>query len=104
MPFLRLDPPTLENEETLFFEGTPLSFQRGETVAGVLLAAGVSHFRETPVTGAQRGPWCLMGVCFDCLITIDGQENQRACMVQASPGMQVQRQTGFRRDAAGAAE
>lgn len=82
------------------FEGRPLRFIRGETVAGALLASGVSQFRWTPVNRVERGPWCLMGICFDCLVSIDGHENQRACMVEARPGMTVRRQIGARQDAA----
>jgi predicted molibdopterin-dependent oxidoreductase YjgC len=102
LPFIRLDPPTPEAGPELFFEGRPLRFRPGETVAGALMAAGVTAFRETPVSGAARGPWCLMGACFDCLVSIDGQDNQRACMVAARAGMKVRRQIGARRDAAGA--
>ena len=100
MPFIRLDPPAPGAGAELFFEGRPLRFRAGETVAGALMAAGITTFRETPVSGAGRGPWCLMGVCFDCLVSIDGRENQRACMVPARAGMQVRRQIGARRDAA----
>ncbi|QRZ15106.1 (2Fe-2S)-binding protein [Paracoccus methylovorus] len=104
MPMFRLDPLAPEAGAELLFEGQPLRFWPGETVAGVLMAAGITSFRETPASGAARGPWCLMGVCFDCLVSIDGRENQRACMVPARAGMQVRRQIGARRDAAGTEE
>lgn len=101
MTFFRLDPVATDAGTALIFEGSLLPFVPGQSVAGVLLAAGIGAFRETPVSGTARGPWCLMGVCFDCLVAIDGQENQRACMVEARPGMVVCRQIGARRDAAG---
>lgn len=104
MPFSRLDPLAPEAAGSLVFEGRALPFASGQTVAGALLAAGVTRFRETAVSGEARGPWCLMGVCFECLVSIDGQENRRACMVPAREGMQVHRQHGPRRDAAGRAE
>ena len=54
---------------------------------GAMLAAGVDHCRTTPVTGAPRAPYCLMGVCFDCLVTIDGVGNRQACLVPVREGM-----------------
>ena len=100
MAFIRLEPLPHDDAAELFFEDRPLRFAQGETVGGALLAAGIDTFRQTPVSGAERGPWCLMGVCFECLVSIDGVENQRACMKPARPGMQVRRQTGARNDAA----
>lgn len=76
------------------FEGEELAAKAGESVAAALLAAGVTAFRETPVSGAPRGPFCLMGICFECLVEIDGAENQQACMVRVSDGMRVRRQRG----------
>jgi predicted molibdopterin-dependent oxidoreductase YjgC len=84
--------PTLR----LSFEGEPLRARPGETVAAALLAAGITTFRNTPVTGAARGPYCLMGTCFDCLVEIDGIANRQACLIQAEDGMAVRRQTGAR--------
>lgn len=101
MPFKRLDPPTPSGSGSFRFEDRAVSFRPGETLAGALYAAGVTHFRETPVSGAQRGPWCLMGICYECLVRVDGKDNQRACMTTAEAGMTVERQIGPRRDAAG---
>lgn len=95
MRFRRIDPaPSLAHQ--IHFEGTPIPFAEGDTVAGALLAAGIGTFRTTPVTGAPRAPYCLMGSCFDCLMRIDGAENRRACMTPASDGMQVERARGPR--------
>jgi predicted molibdopterin-dependent oxidoreductase YjgC len=46
------------------------------------------------VTGAPRGPFCLMGVCFECLVEIDGRSNCCACMTQVAPGMRIVTQRG----------
>ena len=77
-------------------DGVAISAFDGDTVAAALLAAGIGDFRTTPVIGSRRGPWCMMGVCFDCLVTIDGAPNQQACMIIASDGMQIERQLGAR--------
>ncbi|MCC6718264.1 MAG: (2Fe-2S)-binding protein [Acetobacteraceae bacterium] len=78
------------------FEGQPLEAKAGDSVAAALLAAGITQFRTTPATGAPRGPWCLMGVCFDCLVDIDGQANRQACQVTVAEGMAVRRMYGPR--------
>ncbi len=62
----------------------------GETVATVLLALGRQTFRHTDRLHSPRGLFCGMGVCFDCLVTIDGQPNVRACMTPVQAGMVVE--------------
>lgn len=76
------------------FEGRTVTAREGESVAAALLAAGLRGFRATPVSGASRAPWCMMGICFDCLLEVDGIASQQACMVQVLPGMRVRRQRG----------
>ncbi len=78
------------------FEGRMLHAQSGQMLATALLQAGERVFRETPVSGEPRGPLCLMGVCFECLVEIDGRPNQQACMLTVQPGMKVRRQRGAR--------
>ena len=81
--------------EVIFdFEGRTVTAREGESVAAALIAAGLRGFRATPVSGASRAPWCMMGICFDCLVEIDGLASRQACMVQVQPGMQVRRQRG----------
>lgn len=77
-------------------DGRPFEARAGDTVAAALLAAGLADCRTTPVSGRARGPYCLMGVCFDCLVVIDGRPNQQACLTQVRPGMRVERQRGAR--------
>ena len=76
------------------FEGREIEARAGDTIASALFAAGVRTLRETPVSGAPRGPYCMMGVCYDCLVEIDGAPNRQACMVEARGGMLVRRQRG----------
>ena len=75
-------------------DGEPFAARAGDTVAAALLASGREALRSTPVTGAPRGPFCMMGVCFDCLVTIDGAPNQQACLVLVAPGMRIGTQSG----------
>ena len=76
----------------LDFEGTTIEARAGDTVAAALLANGVLAFRTTPVSGAPRGPWCLIGNCHECLVEIDGEPNRQACMVEVRASMRVRRQ------------
>ena len=63
---------------------------RLDRVAAALLGAGRLAFRATPVSGRARGPFCMMGMCFDCLVTIDGVTGRQACMVAVAEGMRVE--------------
>lgn len=79
---------------TITFEGEPLEVRVGETVLASVMAAGAGHNRTSPISGAQRAGYCQMGVCFECLMEIDGIPNQQACAIQVKSGMVVNRQYG----------
>jgi predicted molibdopterin-dependent oxidoreductase YjgC len=79
---------------TLTLDGAAVTAYEGETVATVLLAEGRIATRTTP-GGEPRGVFCGMGVCFDCLVVVDGIPNTRACMTKAREGMDVRRQDGL---------
>ena len=76
------------------FEGEIISARPGDSVAAALLAAGKLAVRTTPVGDKPRGPFCMMGVCFDCLMEIDGTPNRQACQVPVQGGIKVRRQKG----------
>ena len=81
---------------TIRFDGTAVPARAGDSVAVALLAAGVTTTRTTPVSGAPRGPFCMMGACFECLAVVDGRPNVQTCMTPVQDGMQVRRQDGAR--------
>ncbi|MGE9266343.1 (2Fe-2S)-binding protein [uncultured Paracoccus sp.] len=81
------------------FNGETLTAFNGDSVAAALLASNAGPFRTTPVSHAPRNPYCMMGICFDCLVTIDGVGNRQACLCEVTDGMQVETQLG-RRDIA----
>ncbi|MGR3759217.1 (2Fe-2S)-binding protein [Roseobacteraceae bacterium NS-SX3] len=86
-PFLELeDAPRVR----VWFAGEPLELPEGANLAAALLAAGVDVFRYTPVSGAPRAPFCMMGACFDCLVEIGGTVRQ-ACMLEVAEGMRIAR-------------
>ena len=78
----------------IFFEDQPVETQPGDSVAAALLCADVVWTRSTPVSGAHRAPFCMMGACFDCLVEIDGVPNRQGCMIEVKEGMRVRRQQG----------
>jgi predicted molibdopterin-dependent oxidoreductase YjgC len=68
-------------------DGKPVAVPAGATVAAALLLAGAVPSRSNPVSRAPRAPYCMMGVCFECLVEIDGIPDRQACMVAAAEGM-----------------
>lgn len=81
-------------DPTFSFDGREIPIRPGQSVAAALTSAGERAFRQT-AKGAQRGLFCGMGVCQDCLVTVDGIPNQRACMTKAAPGQRVATQEAF---------
>ena len=74
---------------TIRVDGHELTAANGDTVAAALLAAGFDAFRKAPVGGGARAPYCMMGVCFDCLVTVDGVGNRQACLMPVRDGMEI---------------
>lgn len=73
---------------TVRFNGEALSLPEGANLAAALLAADVSVFRHTPVSGAPRSPFCMMGACFDCLVAVGGVSRQ-ACLLEVREGLEI---------------
>ena len=76
-------------EFTIEVDGQAVPARPGQTIAAALIAVGRTAFSHTP-SGAPRGIFCGMGVCFDCLVTVDGLADQRACVTPVRPGMRVE--------------
>ena len=76
------------------FDGDPVTAEPGHTVAAALLADGRRAWRRTRGGGEPRGVFCGIGVCFDCLVVVDGHPNQRACLTPARDGSTVTTQDG----------
>ena len=77
--------------------GEAVLVPEGASAAAAVLLSGLPALRQTAVKGAPRLPYCMMGVCFDCLAKIDGVANRQACMVPVTPGMRIEPQHGARR-------
>jgi len=92
--FVRRPDPEGDAVVSITIDGAPFAARAGDTVAVALLAAGIAAFRTTPVSAVPRGPYCMMGACFECLVEIDGQPNRQACMTRVAPGMRIATQQG----------
>ena len=79
---------------TIYFEDAPLAVESGISVAAAVLGAGAEVVRSTALRHEPRGPFCHMGVCYECLMEIDGRPNQQACLIPVREGMRVRRQQG----------
>ncbi|MFE2157592.1 (2Fe-2S)-binding protein [Streptomyces lydicus] len=75
-------------------DGRPLPALPGQSLAAALWAAGVPSWRRTRGSGRPRGAFCGIGSCYDCLATVNGTPNQRACLIPARPGDAVTTQEG----------
>jgi predicted molibdopterin-dependent oxidoreductase YjgC len=76
------------------FDGAEIAAQPGQSIAAALIAAGHRSWRSTRVGGEPRGAFCGIGVCFDCLVAVNGRPNQRACLTEVRPGDCIERQEG----------
>jgi hypothetical protein len=81
-------------EHSFQFDGTSVPFRPGQTIGAALVADGRPSWRTTRLAGSPRGIFCGIGVCFDCLVTVDGEPNQRACLVRADAAQVVTTQEG----------
>jgi D-hydroxyproline dehydrogenase subunit gamma len=94
--FRKLQESAATRPLTILIDGVRVQASEGETVAGVLLRHSPLLTRTTPVKGSARGPFCMMGVCFECLAVVDGVQSTQTCLTVVADGMRVERQTGRR--------
>lgn len=87
------DAPTVE----VIVEGNAILVPQGTTAAAAALLAGLLPTRTNPADGSPRAPYCMMGACLECLMTIDGTPSRQACLIPVHPGMVIARQDGRRR-------
>lgn len=69
-------------------DGEAIQAYEGETIATALLASGRRVIRHTQ-EGTPRGIFCGMGVCFDCVVEVNGESSVRSCVTLVRPGMKI---------------
>ena len=79
-----------KKEVVFFFEGKKLSAFDGETLASALLRSGEIFFRDSKNYNF-RGPYCMIGICFECLVDVDQMQSLQSCQVIVKTNMQVKR-------------
>lgn len=80
---------------TFSFDGVPVEGRPGEPIAAALFAAGVRVLRTMPRLGDERGGFCMIGRCTDCMVVVDGIPNVRACITSVAAGLDVCTQHGL---------
>lgn len=87
----------MTSESWFTFDGERIDFQPGWTIGAALIARGIRAWRTTRQDGRPRGLFCGMGVCYDCLVTVNGRPSLRACLLPAQPhdAVTTQRGTGY---------
>lgn len=70
-------------------DGAAVPVRAGQTVAAVLLDLDRVSWRTT-ASGRSRGLFCGIGVCFDCVLTVNGVRDVRACLRLAEPGDMIE--------------
>ena len=73
---------------TIHVDGKPVAAGAGESVAAVLLREGLAAVHRAP-DGAERGPYCMMGVCFECMVECEDGRTEQACQMGAEDGMKI---------------
>ena len=81
---------------TVVIDGERVEARAGDSVAAAMLAAGCLICRASALAGEPRAPFCLMGACFECLVSVDGVGNRQRCMIEVREGMRIETGRGKR--------
>ena len=76
-------------------DGVACRIRAGDTIASAMLRDGQQDFRSSR-SGQPRGVYCAIGICNECLVTVDGTINVRACVTPAEADLEVRTSSGAR--------
>lgn len=85
----RLLNPSPPDSVALRLDGRDVTVPASSSLAAAALIAGVMPTRYSAISGAGRAPYCMMGVCYDCLMEVDGVPDVQACLTPVRPGMKA---------------
>ena len=85
---------TVKCPVTFEFCGEEITAEEGDTIAAALLAAGILDVRRSAEDGSVRGPFCMIGNCFECLVVVEGVGSRQACRERVKQGLRVRRHLG----------
>ena len=81
-----------KREVTFTFNGETFKGVEGQSIAAALMARGVRELRKTRFDEEPRLIFCGIGVCFDCVVVVNGVANQRACLIEIVEGAKIESQ------------
>ncbi|MGE5340580.1 MAG: (2Fe-2S)-binding protein [Candidatus Omnitrophota bacterium] len=90
MDDLRIGNIKRKEKITFFVNGKEVDAYKGETLLAALIAAGYKQLKKSPVKGTPRSALCGMGVCFECIVNVNGVPNIRSCMTEVENNMKVE--------------
>lgn len=93
--------PDQGKKVTIYVEDNPVTVDADLSVAAAVLRSGSAVTGTSARGHRERGPYCQMGVCCECLMEIDGRPNQQSCLILVREGMRVRRQNGAPRYSSG---
>jgi aerobic-type carbon monoxide dehydrogenase small subunit (CoxS/CutS family) len=80
----------MKPEISFTFNGEELRCVSGQSIAAALIAADNRELRKTRFGDEPRSIFCGIGICYDCVVVVDGVANQRSCLIEAKQGMNVE--------------
>jgi len=80
------------HEVVFSFRGAPVRAYAGDTIGSALFAAGQRVFSRSFKYHRPRGLLCCSGACPNCMLTVDGTPNVRACVEPVRDGAVVEPQ------------
>ena len=89
MEDLRIAAIKRKEKVRLLVNGKEVPAYRGETILAALTAAGYKTLKRSPLRKEPRGALCGMGVCFECMVTVNGIPNIRSCMTEVEDNMEI---------------
>jgi len=90
MDDLRIGSIKRKDKVTLSVNGKEITAYKGETLLAALIAAGYKSLKKSPIQEEPRGALCGMGVCFECIVTVNKEPNIRSCMTEVEDNMTVE--------------
>lgn len=90
MDDLRIGSIKRKDKVMISVNGKKIAAYKGETILAALLAAGYKTLKRSPIEHDPRGALCGMGVCFECIVTVNGIPNTRSCMTEVENDMEIE--------------
>lgn len=79
-----------KKQVTFTFNGKEYTGLENESLAAALLTNGIRTLRYHEESGSPRGIYCNIGHCYECRVSIDGKQGERACLTPLKEGMDVE--------------